>query len=201
MVDHDTPVREVRVAAEIAGVRTVSPMSVFRKVEANRREQGQRTVMLPVSGFEIDEVLQALAAVRSGDRLATERALGRLGTWDPVRVLAVLGTAAERYVKYLGDLRHLDLDVDAEGSAALIGRLVAALPPTNRISDDAMFDALVVCISPLHPNVQQRVNADIAGAIIGELHLLAALCTIAAEVPAGRIPNVAAMLHGILAPF
>lgn len=181
--------------------RTVGGVSVFRKVDEHRREASQRTVMLPVSSFEIDEVLQALAAVRGGDRFAIDRSLGRLGTWNPVRMLAVLGTAAERYVKYLGDLRHLDLDVDAEGSAALITRLCDALPATARISDDAMFDALVVCVSPLHPNVQQRVNADISGAIVGELHLLAALCTIAAEVPAGRIPNVAAMLHGILAPF
>lgn len=158
-------------------------------------------MMLPLSGHEVETLVRALSAVRSGSRASVESSLLELTYWSPTRVLGALGTASERYLKFLGQIGVLNLDGDSDEVREIILRLCNALPVGVRPGENAMFDALVVCTSHQNENVQQRIATDLNGAVIGQLYLTAALCAVASDVPADKIPNVPQMLHGILAPW
>lgn len=175
-------------------------MSFFKRIEQTPQQRAV-ALMLPLTAHEVEILVQALSAVRSGNRASVEYSLRELAYWFPTRVLGALGTASERYLKLLGQLGVLNLDGDGENTRSIIARLCAALPASIRPSEDAMFDALVVCTSLQNENVQQRIAADFNGAVIGQLYLTAALCSVAAEAPQGTIPNVPQMLHAILAPW
>lgn len=175
-------------------------MGIFGKERAHEREQTQRVIRLPVTGHEINDIIRALSAVRAGEQDAAATHMDRLRTWNSIRLYTVLVTCSERYVKYLGKVRVITLDGDGDSNHALVEQLCGALPHSTRPSEDSMLEALVTCLSPAQIVYRYSVE-ELDDVLVSQLTLLAALCSLSSQAPAGLVPGVVDMFHGIVAPF
>lgn len=176
-------------------------MGLFAKRPEQRKTQTNQVLMLPLSAHEANQVIQILTVIRNGDRTALERAISELQRWEPIRAVTALGTLSERYLRYLISSGVLHGGGETDRTEADLERLRCAIPEPIRPGANVVFDAMAITAARGHPNVRQRINEDVDGAVVGLAYLCAAFTTIINEVPGNAKPSVGEMLHGISAPW
>lgn len=159
-----------------------------------------RPRLAALSGYEREQVAQAVVAVRSGNRQLLRRSLHDLQQWSSARALVTLGSLCERYIHYVSAAGLVSFTGSGQDLAATLDQLRAQLPAATRPDSGTMFIAVMVATLPTSPAAAAAVEDDVSGTIVALLQLSGALAATASADSRGLIPPPATILADLRAP-